>query len=282
MTEEDKRQLALSFFQQEQQKLQNRSAFVFDQHNVTVEARVQRSADRQKALSVLARNGITWEDLKAAYDESYDAGQRDMVDFRMTFFYSSAAIALHEAFSVPADSILGFLERVAAIMGEEKSVEKIKQKALDITGVDVAYADTPPLPVKTSRSDKKVIYRMRKTGITQNDLEEEKQIGYQHGWNTQFFLSACYAATALALHEMYSSARFSPLSRHSRTHCVDLFIARVAIVFTSPLLTIPLLTVPSLNVILIYSWTFDCTPFGRISSQLGPKNADDRKQRSWI
>ena len=135
-----------------------------------------------------------------------DAGQRDMVDFRMTFFYSSAAIALHEAFSVPADSILGFLERVAAIMGEEKSVEKIKQKALDITGVDVAYADTPPLPVKTSRSDKKVIDRMRKTGITQNDLEEEKQIGYQHGWNTQFFLSACYAATALVLQEMYNSS----------------------------------------------------------------------------
>ena len=46
---------------------------------------------------------------------------------------------------------------------------------------------------------------MRKTGITQNDLEEEKEIGYQHGWNTQFFLSVCYAATALALHEMYNS-----------------------------------------------------------------------------
>ena len=139
MTEGEKRQLALSFFQQEQQKLKNRSAFVFDQHNATVEARVQRSANRQRALSVLARNGITWEDLKAAYDENYEAGQRDMVDFRMTFFYSSAAIALHETFSVPADSILMFLERVAAIMGEEKSVGKIKQKALDITGVDVAY-----------------------------------------------------------------------------------------------------------------------------------------------
>ena len=106
MTEEDKRQLALSFFQQEQQKLQNCSTFVFGHHNATVEARIQRSADRQRALSVLARNGITWEDLKAAYDENYEAGQRDMVDFRMTFFYSSAAIALHEAFSVPADNIL--------------------------------------------------------------------------------------------------------------------------------------------------------------------------------
>ena len=205
MTEEEKRQLALSFFQQEQQKLKNRSAFVFDQHNATVEARVQRSTDRQRALSVLARNGITWEDLKAAYDENYEAGQRDMVDFRMTFFYSSAAIALHEAFSVPADSILRFLERVAAIMGEEKSVEKIKQKALDITGVDVGYADTPPVTIKTSRRDIKAVERMRKTGITQSDLEEEKQIGYQHGWNTQFFLSACYAAAALALHEMYNS-----------------------------------------------------------------------------
>ena len=38
----------------------------------------------------------------------------------------------------------------------------------------------------------------------QRDLEDEKQIGYEHGWNAEFFLSACYASAALALHEIYN------------------------------------------------------------------------------
>ena len=44
---------------------------------------------------------------------------------------------------------------------------------------------------------------MRRTGITPADLEYERQIGYQHGWNTVFYTSACYAATAPTLNEMY-------------------------------------------------------------------------------
>ena len=40
---------------------------------------------------------------------------------------------------------------------------------------------------------------MKRTGITQKDLEYERKTGYQNGWNREFYLSVCYAAVALTL-----------------------------------------------------------------------------------
>ena len=44
---------------------------------------------------------------------------------------------------------------------------------------------------------------MKNSGITQEDLAYEREIGYQHGWNSEFFHSACYAAVVLVLHDKY-------------------------------------------------------------------------------
>ena len=62
---------------------------------------------------------------------------------------------------------------------------------------------------------------MRRTGITPADLEYERQIGYQHGWNTVFYKNACYAATALTLNEMY----------HTDTAGIEAFLDRIGEIF---------------------------------------------------
>ena len=50
----------------------------------------------------------------------------------------------------------------------------------------------------------KALERMKKTSITQKDVEYERQVGYDHGWNSEFHLSAYYAATALSLSQTTS------------------------------------------------------------------------------
>jgi len=59
------------------------------------------------------------------------------------------------------------------------------------------------IPGRAARRGKreaiKALERMKKTGITQKDVEYERQIGYDHGWNSPFHMSACYAAAALSL-----------------------------------------------------------------------------------
>lgn len=44
---------------------------------------------------------------------------------------------------------------------------------------------------------------MRKTGITEADLEYERNLGYRNGWNSGFSFSVCYGAAALVLHRSY-------------------------------------------------------------------------------
>jgi hypothetical protein len=40
---------------------------------------------------------------------------------------------------------------------------------------------------------------MRKTGITERDLEIEREEGYRDGRNEPFYLSSCYASVAITL-----------------------------------------------------------------------------------
>ena len=96
------------------------------------------------------------------------------------------------------------LERYAIRMEQEESTEEIIQSAEKIVNVDLEIYDTPPRPVsKGSRKDRAAVERMKKSGITKADLEYEAEIGYQHGWNSEFFHSACYAAVVLVLKEVY-------------------------------------------------------------------------------
>ena len=62
-----------------------------------------------------------------------------------------------------------------------------------------------PANAHATRADEKAIKRMKRTGITKADLEYEKSVGYQAGWNSGFGYSVCYASLALALHRTFGS-----------------------------------------------------------------------------
>ena len=92
MTEGEKRALALSIFEAEKQRLRNRSPLNY--HTYTkLAASLARSERQPHAMDSLAQNGITWDQLKAAYDEAVDQGKRDMVQLNMGYFYAGMAIA---------------------------------------------------------------------------------------------------------------------------------------------------------------------------------------------
>ena len=48
---------------------------------------------------------------------------------------------------------------------------------------------------------------MKRTGITQRDLETEAQIGYEDGRNEPFYLSSCYAAVAILLSRLHGCGK---------------------------------------------------------------------------
>ena len=223
----------------------NRSADFLDARHSAMSAHFAR---KQAMHEAYAKQGITVHDLSVAYNEALEQGKRDMVDFRMTFFYASIVIAVHEGImtmhgsdvslsegmnaedstadtivqgesstsdssltTVATDSTvttakfdpLPYLERVAELMGEYEETDAIMKACLETTGVDVSGVDPEVKTVRVTRSDRKAAMRMQRTGITEKDLEYEKEVGYENGWNTQFYLTACYAAAALAMKEKY-------------------------------------------------------------------------------
>ena len=90
MTEEEKRKALLDFMAAEQR----RSPLSFNQDKIN---NIMRRTARQRELyASLARQGITWQQLKLAYDEEYAKGQSEMIRFRLSFFYGSLAVAFHE------------------------------------------------------------------------------------------------------------------------------------------------------------------------------------------
>ena len=205
MTEDEKRALALSIFEAEKQRLRNR--FPLNYHTDTkLTASLARSERQRHVMDSLAQNGITWDQLKAAYDEAVDKGKRDMIQLNMGYFYAGMAIAFKEyLMDSNEDDIFDFLHAVAVRMGEEKSTEQVIRKAEQIVEINLRSFDTPPRPVsKGNRKDRAAVDRMKKSGITERDLAYERELGYQHGRNSEFFHSACYAAVVLVLKEKYN------------------------------------------------------------------------------
>ena len=203
MTEEEKRKLVLEFFAQEQARLQN--GRVLDTHNARIQTSLARSEKQHRMMTTLAQNSITWGELKSTFDEALERGKNDMIQLNMGYFYAGMAIAYKEAVTgADPDAILDFLHAVAVRMEQDESTEDIIKSAEKIVNVDLKIYDTPPRPVsKGSRKDRAAVERIKKTGITKADLEYEAEIGYQHGWNSEFFHSACYAAVVLVLKEVY-------------------------------------------------------------------------------
>ena len=200
MTEEEKRKALLDFMAAEQR----RSPLSFNQDRIN--NIMHRTARQRELYASLARQGITWQQLKQAYDEEYAKGQSEMIRFRLSFFYGSLAVAFHEWFSSPSEQTSAFLHQVEKTINGEDSKESIVRRCLAETGVDVSGFDVPPQTAKSTRKDRAAVERMRKTGITEKDLEDEKRIGYQHGWNREFYHSVCYAAAALCLHAEHELA----------------------------------------------------------------------------
>lgn len=199
MNEEEKRRLALSIFEQEQRAF--RSISVQDHANARLNAAMRRVKRQQEVLTSLAQQGITWDDLKKAYDDAFSKGEKKMLEFRLSFFYAAVAIAFHERYDADSDITAAFVLQLTEIMETEESEDRhaFVRRCISETGVDTSGMDIIPAKAKSTRKDAAAIERMKQTGITKKDLEYERKTGYQNGWNREFFMSVCYAAVALTL-----------------------------------------------------------------------------------
>ena len=217
MTEEEKRRIALEIFAQEQIRLQNRASSILSTAQTNMEASLARSAKRKAVFDSLSQNGITWHDLKAAYDDAFARGHEAMIDFKLAYFYAGAAIAVHEHFNTTPEQCADFIRLLLDIAEEYPEKESIVSAALNATGVDTLPYDVAasstiagrarmPANAHPTRADEKAIARMKRTGITKADLEYEKSVGYQAGWNSGFGYSVCYASLALALKRTFGSS----------------------------------------------------------------------------
>ena len=112
MTEAEKRALALQIMAQEQQRMAQRSkaSSVIDDNKALLTDVVQRVTRNQELFDSLAQQGITWQQLKAAYDEGYQRGRNEMLDYNLSFFYAAAAIVHHEVFTSNPDEVLAFIQ----------------------------------------------------------------------------------------------------------------------------------------------------------------------------
>ena len=201
MTEAEKRALALQIMAQEQQRMVQKSkgSPILDENKALLTDVVQRVTRNQELFDSLAQQGITWQQLKAAYNEGYQRGRNEMLDYNLSFFYAAAAIVHHEQLTSNPDEVLAFIQALPDALEGETDIDLIRERCLKQTGVDVNGFDKPEAQIVGKQEAIKALERMKKTGITQKDVEYERQIGYDHGWNSPFHMSACYAAAALSL-----------------------------------------------------------------------------------
>ena len=77
MTEAEKRALALQIMAQEQQRMVQKSkgSAIMDESKDLLRDVVQQVTRNQELFDFLAQQGITWQQLKAAYNEGYQRGR---------------------------------------------------------------------------------------------------------------------------------------------------------------------------------------------------------------
>lgn len=216
MTEEEKRALALQIMEQEAARFQNHTHALNDQNQQRLNASLQRTAKQRQVFTSLARNGITWDQLREAYHTAFQSGHNAMLTFKLSFFYAGSAIAFHERFNAPPETVAAFIEQMCDIAEEYPDRAVIISKCIAETGIDTSTFDeastfTPGRAQMTTttatRKDREAVERMKRSGITQKDLEYEKKIGYSNGWNTGAGMSVCYACAALALHRFHGCGK---------------------------------------------------------------------------
>lgn len=98
----------------------------------------------------LSQKGITWEQLRDAYNEAYDRGHTAMLDHHLAYFYAGIAIAFkEERTSSTPDDVAEFVRAVYAMPSTIDNRDDLMSLCLSETGVDVGRWDedadfTPP------------------------------------------------------------------------------------------------------------------------------------------
>ena len=203
MTEEEKRALALDFLAAEKQRLKSST---FRDHRAAYEAEThERIASRQRYYDAFAQQGITFREFQKAYNDAYERGRSDMLAYRFSFFYAATAIAYSEIFSATPEETSIFMKALPKAPEGCANHAELVQRCVDETGFDPSFADEKKAEARITRRDRAAVDRMRKTGITERDLEIEREEGYRDGRNEPFYLSSCYAAVAITLHRQHGS-----------------------------------------------------------------------------
>ena len=144
MTEDEKRAKALAFMKAEQERMSG--GFSADSHRSQISASLDktvRKSMRQRAVfDALAQQGITWDDLKAAYDEAFKQGHDAMLDCYLAYFYAGSAIAIHERYNTTPEQCADFIHLLLDIAEEEPDRESLLSRTLAVTGVDTTVYDT--------------------------------------------------------------------------------------------------------------------------------------------
>ena len=185
MTEDEKRAAALAFMKAEQERMSGgrnlEHSEIVNAINTSLDKTVRRTVKQQELMDSLSQQGITWDDLKAAYDESFALGHAAMLDFKLAYFYAGSAIAVHERYNTSPDQCADLIYRVLDAADEYPDKDGVVAAAKELTGVDTAVYDTDCIPTppgrarmpanaKITRKDEKAIARMKKSGITEADL----------------------------------------------------------------------------------------------------------------
>lgn len=215
MTEEEKRQAIQAFLEAERQR--PAAHHVFDAHTAAIEASLRAQERKQEVKRALAQQGITWEQLRDAYNEEYEKGHNAMLDHHLAYFYAGIAIAFKERMpSSSPEEVADFVKAVYAMPDEITDRASMVRQCLAETGVDVGSYDeeisifpsraTMNTSSKATRKDREAVERMRRSGITPSDLTYERDLGYKNGWNSGFAFSVCYGAVAMVLHRQYGWA----------------------------------------------------------------------------
>ena len=203
MTEAEKRKLALQIMKQEQARL---ASSTFRDHVAAQESEThQRIATRQQHYNDFAQNGITFQEFQQAYNSAYEEGRSDMLAYRFSFFYAATAIAYSEIFAATPEDVATFMKALPKAPEGCANHAELVQRCVDETGFDPSFADEKKAEARVTRRDRAAVDRMRKTGITERDLEIEREEGYRDGRNEPFYLSSCYAAVAITLHRQHGS-----------------------------------------------------------------------------
>ena len=203
MTEAEKRALALQIMQQEQQRLASTS--FRDHRNAAINDLHHEISTSQQYYDAFAQQGITFREFQKAYNDAYEEGRSDMLAYRFSFFYASTAIAYHELFTASPEETAAFMKALPKAPEGCKDHKELVHRCIEVTGFDPSFADEKKIEPRVTRKDRAAVDRMRKTGITQRDVELEREEGYRDGRNEPFYLSSCYAAVAITLHRQHGS-----------------------------------------------------------------------------